>query len=212
MHIKDETGHWIGADGYVCPLTFAAFLDRYPDYILLMARKMAPYSADPSAAEDMAQDICYRLMANQAVEQFDAVLMHGATERRFFGYITQHIRWAAGKQRDSNALEPILSPVASGISHLDKDDPYNVTEEHISTYRLTDIPLPDANNAIYLADFAAFVAQQGRKDLVKLMVAIFETKNYTQAGIACGLKHRQVTFKLTTLRKLGKLFASRRRG
>jgi hypothetical protein len=81
----DETGHYVGHDGFVCPKSFAEFVERFPGCIPQWAAKHSklPYGMH----EDLAAEIALKFLIKQTIEKFDPAKRGGCNAGLFFGFI-----------------------------------------------------------------------------------------------------------------------------
>lgn len=99
-------GHFVGDDGFVVPMNFDEFYDRYPKYVLNWVKKRLNRFTVDEDVEDWTQDLLIHMKwlpqaskhrtpgANgrrdgcaDVVETFNPYQQYGASERRFRNYI-----------------------------------------------------------------------------------------------------------------------------
>jgi len=92
-------GHYIGHDGFVVPMNFDEFHERFPQYVRNWVNRHVDRSAPSEDVEDWTQDLLIHLHYLPAtskhrqagkediVQTFDPIKHYGANSARFFNYI-----------------------------------------------------------------------------------------------------------------------------
>src|SRR5271167_3814793 len=99
-------GHYVGDDGFVVPMDFDEFYERYPKYVLNWVKKRLNRFVVDEDVEDWTQDLLIHMKflpqgskhrlpgangrelgCSDVVETFNPYQQYGASERRFRNYI-----------------------------------------------------------------------------------------------------------------------------
>jgi len=92
-------GRYVGGDGFLVPMNFNEFFQRFPDYVSRWVSKHADRRAPEEDLEDWTQDLllhlCYLPQTSKyretgrkdIVETFDPMRHYGANEARFRNYV-----------------------------------------------------------------------------------------------------------------------------
>ncbi|HWR15182.1 MAG TPA: hypothetical protein VN577_10155 [Terriglobales bacterium] len=95
---RRRKGHWVGADGFVCPKDFAEFYDRFPNYAQRwVAMNLRSLTYDRADVEEWTNELLLFLMQRKprqktrkisdAIETFDPRRCEGASKSRWFRYL-----------------------------------------------------------------------------------------------------------------------------
>lgn len=81
----DETGHYVGNDGFVCPKTFAEYIERFPNGV---ASHVSFYSKLPyHMHEELVANLHLFMVHRKIVEKFDPAKRNGCSIRLFLDWI-----------------------------------------------------------------------------------------------------------------------------
>ena len=94
-------GHFVGHDGFIVPISFIEFHQRFPTYVVDWVRKRVRDCVSATEAEDWTQELLLHLAAlpkcskyrldgkEDVIQTFCPDRMHGANEARFRSFINQ---------------------------------------------------------------------------------------------------------------------------
>jgi hypothetical protein len=144
-------GHFVGDDGFVVPMDFDEFYNRYPRYVLNWVKKRLNRFVVDEDVEDWTQDLLIHMKwlpqaskhrlpgANgrpngcaDVIETFNPYQQYGASERRFRNYINFCLANKFNTVQSKRQKNPVcrLGNVAFGVS-LDETDPMTNSDEFI---------------------------------------------------------------------------------
>ncbi len=194
-------GHFIGDDGFVVPVDFEEFLERFPDYVRNWVTKHLYGNAPEEKIEDWSQDLLMQLSAlptvskyreagkNDVVQTFDPFRQYGASERRFRSYVNSCLANRFSTLHKKWALNPLSCPANISLSSDDGDEddrPHlRATDEYV--HSLSAVLLGRTQRAFraqeqrLLADeFTRFVLAE-QPDVALLLCAFCEAGSFADA-------------------------------
>jgi hypothetical protein len=130
-------GHYVGDDGFVVPLDFDEFFERYPKYILNWVKKRINHFQIDDDVEDWTQDLIIHMKflpagskyrrpgwngrpdgCQDVIETFNPYQQYGASERRFRNYINMCLANKFNTVQGKHRKNPVCRPgnIAFGTS------------------------------------------------------------------------------------------------
>ncbi len=122
-------GHYVGDDGFVVPLDFDEFFERYPKYILNWVKKRINHFQVDDDVEDWTQDLIIHMKflpsgskyrrpgwngrpdgCQDVVETFNPYKQYGASERRFRNYINMCLANKFNTVQGNRKKNPVCRP------------------------------------------------------------------------------------------------------
>lgn len=204
MELERDAEGQCGTDGFTPPGTFAEYVERFPDHLLVMARSIGGYED----AEDLAQSFALKLLKSRAIEKFDPAKTGGCSSGQFFSYVNLCLRRHAATQWRVQSREPSVSHDAIGIDS-DVESTATVTEEQIHAVRAVPISAWNPDDAIWLDGFRRWLTEQGYAEYVAVMDAVLTQGTLTDAGEFLRLPSRAIHYRVKKLRGLKREFERR---
>ena len=126
---KTLDGHWQGDDGFIVPLDFDEFYQRYPKYVLNWVKKRLNKFVVDDDVEDWTQDLLIHMKflpqgskhrmpgangrelgCTDVIETFNPYQQYGASERRFRNYINFCLANKFNTMQSKRAKNPVCRP------------------------------------------------------------------------------------------------------
>lgn len=233
----NETGHFVGSDGYVVPKNFAEFFDREPLSVRRFLMKKLHRQVVDEVVLDMEQDLLlhlhylpekskHRLEAKTDIVMcFDPERHHGASTKRFHNYLALCMNNRFCTILHKQKKNPIYNPSNLSITnhHGDNVAPSfgEATDEYIHANSSTlshrsQTTGGEANvHKIFIDQFREYVARYA-PEVMPMLEAIGDTNSLKDARIALGMnsrlfdKHRETLDLLQDCFKRGENFAENR--
>lgn len=204
---KDESGHWIGKDGFVCPLTFAEFYERFDDYGRNMAVHLFKRATDEQR-DDLQQEIWHLLIKNRVIEKFDPTKRMGACKGQFFGFVNLCTRRLAINRWEVRIAEPTIYGIDGTVD--DEDSRYTstgtMTEEDINSIRAVPVSVVNLDDKLYVEGFKRYLVTIGRPELLATMMAMLLVDTQADAAPILGVTRQAISVRMRALRKLAKKY------
>jgi hypothetical protein len=134
-------GHFVGDDGFVVPMNFDEFYERYPKYVLNWVKKRLNRFMVDEDVEDWTQDLLIHMKwlpqaskhrtpgangrtkgCSDVIETFNPYQQYGASERRFRNYINFCLANKFNTVQSKRQKNPVCRPgnIAFGIMAEDE--------------------------------------------------------------------------------------------
>lgn len=139
-------GHYVGDDGFVVPMDFDEFYERYPKYVLNWVKKRLNRFAVDVDVEDWTQDLLIHMKflpvtskhrtpgangrtsgCSDVIETFNPLQQYGASERRFRNYINFCLANKFNTVQSKRQKNPVCRP---GTVSFNSSDPYDANSEY----------------------------------------------------------------------------------
>lgn len=229
-----QDGRYVGHDGFVVPMDFEEFFERFPNYVRNWVRKHAERFSTTEDIEDWTQDLLVHLChlsenskhlkagKKDIVQTFDPMKRGGANQARFCDYINLCLTNKFRTMRTKRMKDALSRPGRFSLDgSLLSDDARLVNDEFCcshSTYLQSAMNAADgrARDGIFLQEFVNFV-QGEDPDVLVAIAAIAATGTLGDAAERLGITNEQLRGRLNRLRLLGTCFVNglpvpRRRG
>lgn len=161
---RDASGHYIGDDGFIVPLSFSEFHSRFPDWPAMMARKWLPMGR-PEDVEDLTQDITLSLLRLRTVERYDPTTIGITNAKLFFSFLGLCVRNVAFSRHKDAKSQPTNNKANVFLDGLD------IVEDCVSADRVLHDAKPwtslHVTDIMLLDGFGSFLLTQGHDDLAQ---------------------------------------------
>lgn len=141
--VVNEEGRYVGDDGFVVPLNFDEFYERYPKYVINWVKKRLNRFTIDDDVEDWTQDLLIHMKflperskhrqsgangrqngCQDVIETFNPYQQYGASERRFRNYINFCLANKFNTVQSKRAKNPVCRPgnVSFDVPELNKQE------------------------------------------------------------------------------------------
>ncbi len=216
-------GRYVGHDGFVVPMDFNEFQQRFPHHIPNWVRRHADRFAPEEDLEDWTQDLMIHLKYLPAtskhrqagkediVQTFDPSKHYGANQPRFLNYINLCL---ANKFRTirSKCMKDALCRTGNLTLavQMDAEKPGEIDDEFCHAHseylrRAADISQKRARDGTFVREFIDFVRREDPRVLPAIK-AILATGSLGDAAEFLGIMDARFSRLRTRIRQLGKCF------
>lgn len=194
-------GHFIGGDGFIVPMNFGEFFERFPDYVRNWVEKHLYGNVSEEEIEDWSQDLLMHLSKLPAVSKyrdagksdviqtFDPIRQYGASERRFRNYINSCLANRFNTLYKKQARNPLSCPVNVSLSSGDGNGSgrhrLEATDEYVHSHSTvllgrTQRAFRSQEQRLRMDEFTRFVLVE-QPDAALLLCAVYEAGSFADA-------------------------------
>src|SRR5271157_890654 len=139
-------GHFVGDDGFIVPMDFDEFYDRYPKYVLNWVKKRLNRFQVDEDVEDWTQDLLIHMKflpvtskhrqpgangrnsgCSDVIETFNPLQQYGASERRFRNYVNFCLANKFNTVQSKRQKNPVCRP---GTISFNSSDTYDASTDY----------------------------------------------------------------------------------
>jgi hypothetical protein len=201
----DDTGHFIGDDGFRVPRDFAEFVEWNPKYIENWVKRRLGRNAVDMDVEDWTQDLSIHMHylpakskhrlpgangredgCKDVVETFNPIRQYGASERRFRHYVNNCLANRFSTIQSKRQKNPICRTGNLSLASCMEPENFEVVDdEYVHSHserlsRATHSRMQQEEQQVFLSEYRTFLAQEDPAMLI-VVNAIESTGTFGEA-------------------------------
>ena len=229
---KREDGHFVGDDGFIVPMDFDEFYDRYPKYVLNWVKKRLNRFSVDDDVEDWTQDLLIHMKflpqgskhrtpgangrptgCSDVIETFNPYQQYGASERRFRNYINFCLANKFNTMQSKRQKNPVCRPgniafdgnqdTAFGDHVLNSDEYVHQNSDHLTN--LADRKMKQHDDALFTNQFKRYVKKED-PSVFPAIEALEATGPLGEAAQYMGVTEQEFARYRARLKQLGECF------
>jgi hypothetical protein len=228
---KREDGHYVGDDGFIVPMNFDEFYERYPKYVLNWVKKRLNRFSVDDDVEDWTQDLLIHMKflpqgskhrtpgangrpngCSDVIETFNPYQQYGASERRFRNYINFCLANKFNTMQSKRQKNPVCRP--GNVSFGSEQDPENEQNRggddfihSSSTYltNLADRKMKQHDDSLFTNQFKRYVKKED-PSVYPAIEALEATGPLGEAAQYMGVTEQEFARYRARLKQLGECF------